>query len=77
MAAMPTNPSPESEGWSYWPTAVSVPMRLSRSGVPNGFMLSAEKGKERLLLELAYEIEQARPFLRIQDAAPVSADAGR
>lgn len=52
-------------------------MRLSRSGVPNGFMLSAKKGKERLLLELAYEIEQARPFLRIQDAAPVSADAGR
>lgn len=56
--------------------AISVPMTLSRSGVPIGVMLSARKGKERLLLELAYEIEQARPFLRIQDAVALPADAG-
>lgn len=47
--------------------SISVPMALSANGLPIGVLLSARRGKERLLLELAYEIEQARPFARIQD----------
>jgi amidase len=36
-------------------------------GLPIGVHLSALHGDERTLLELAYEIEEARPFTRIQD----------
>ena len=32
-------------------------------------MLSATHGAERLLLELALQVEQAHPFERIQDAS--------
>jgi amidase len=42
--------------------AMSVPLSWSRSGLPIGSHFSAAKGEERTLLELAYELEQARPW---------------
>jgi amidase len=48
--------------------AISLPLAESANGLPVGMMLSAEKGAEVRLLELAYELEEARPWARIQDA---------
>lgn len=48
--------------------AISLPLAQSASGMPVGMMFSAPLGAERRLLELAYELEQARPWARIQDA---------
>ena len=48
--------------------AISLPLAQSASGLPIGLHFSAPHGKERVLLELAYELEAARPFARIQDA---------
>ncbi|HTY29829.1 amidase [Mycobacterium sp.] len=48
--------------------AISLPMAQSAGGMPVGMMLSADLGQESLLLELAYEIEEARPWARIQAA---------
>lgn len=48
--------------------AISLPLGQTRSGLPIGSHLSADHGDERTLLELAYELEAARPFARIQDA---------
>lgn len=42
--------------------AMSVPLAWSAGGLPIGSHFSAKKGEERLLLELAYELEQARPW---------------
>jgi amidase len=47
--------------------AMSLPLGMSSAGLPIGMQLSAAHGHERLLLELAYELEDARPFARIQD----------
>ena len=47
--------------------AVSLPAGLDARGLPVGVQLSAGPGHERRLLEVAYELEAARPFLRIQD----------
>lgn len=47
--------------------AISVPAPLTPGGLPVGVMFSAKKGEERKLLEIAFEIEEARPFARIQD----------
>ena len=47
--------------------AVSLPLGRSAEGLPVGVQLSALHGEERLLLELSYELEAARPFARIQD----------
>src|SRR5262249_24506467 len=44
--------------------AMSVPLSWSRNGLPIGSHFSAAKGEERKLLELAYELEQARPWAR-------------
>lgn len=49
--------------------AISLPMSLSREGLPIGIQLSAAHGDERTLLELAYALEAAQPFRRIQDEA--------
>jgi amidase len=38
---------------------------VSSRGLPIGVHLSADLGDERTLLELAYELEEARPFRRI------------
>ena len=41
---------------------ISVPAGLTREGLPIGVHLSARLGQDRTLLELAYELEAARPF---------------
>jgi len=47
--------------------AMSVPLAWSEGGLPIGAHFSAAKGAERTLLELAYELESARPWA---DRAP-------
>ncbi len=47
--------------------AMSLPMGMSAAGLPVGVQLSAAQGYDRRLLELAFELEEARPFPRIQD----------
>ena len=50
--------------------AISLPLGFDEpTGMPIGVMLSADLGRERALLELALQIEQAAPFRRIQDQA--------
>jgi amidase len=48
--------------------AISLPLGRTNEGLPIGVQLSAPVGSERQLLELAYELEQARPFRRIVEA---------
>ncbi|HVQ99995.1 MAG TPA: amidase family protein, partial [Mycobacterium sp.] len=50
--------------------AISLPLAQSAAGLPVGMMLSADIGREARLLELAYELEEARPWARIASAAP-------
>lgn len=45
--------------------AISLPMGQSAKGLPIAVQLSSAHGAERTLLELAFEIEQARPWQRI------------
>ncbi len=47
--------------------AVSLPLGTDPAGLPLGLQLSTGLGREATLLELAYELEQARPWRRIQD----------
>lgn len=49
--------------------AISLPLGQSETGLPIGMMFASTVGQEARLLELAYELEQARPWRRIQDAA--------
>ncbi len=42
--------------------AVSLPLASTAGGLPLGMMFSAPAGHEARLLELAYELEQARPW---------------
>ncbi len=49
--------------------AVSLPLGESASGLPVGMMFSAPLGCDARLLELAYELEAARPWARIQSGA--------
>jgi amidase len=50
--------------------AISLPLAQTADGMPVGMMFSATLGREARLLELAYELEVARPWRRIQDPAP-------
>jgi amidase len=47
--------------------AISLPLGRSVEGLPLGMMLAAGAGREATLLELAYELEAAQPWARIQD----------
>ncbi|MGV0992668.1 MAG: amidase [Mycobacterium sp.] len=49
--------------------AISLPMAQSGNGMPVGMMFGAPLGQERRLLELAYELEAARPWPGIQSQA--------
>ena len=46
--------------------AISLPLTQSSSGMPVGMMFGAPWGLERRLLELAFELEAARPWAQIQ-----------
>lgn len=47
--------------------AIALPTGAAANGLPIGVHVSAAHGKEQTLLELAYELEQATPWRRIQD----------
>jgi amidase len=49
--------------------AISLPLAESASGMPVGMMLHADVGREARLLELAFELEEARPWTGIQSRA--------
>ncbi len=48
--------------------SISLPMGMSPEGLPIGVLVTGRRGSERLLLQLALEIEAAQPWRRIQDA---------
>ena len=48
--------------------AVSLPLATTAAGLPHGMMLGAAHGQEAMLLELAYELEEARPWPLLADA---------
>jgi amidase len=48
--------------------AISLPVATTACGMPQGMMLSAGHGREALLLELAYELEEAHPWPLLRDA---------
>ncbi|MRJ77970.1 amidase [Aeromicrobium sp. SMF47] len=47
--------------------AISLPLGRSSADMPVGIHFSADHGDEQTLLEIAYELEAAQPFARIQD----------
>jgi amidase len=42
--------------------AISLPLAMSKTGLPVGVMFGAKVGDEKTLLELSYELEQAAPW---------------
>ena len=49
---------------------MSIPMgQTAIDGLPISMQISANIGDEKTLIELAYEIEEAKPWRRIQDAS--------
>ena len=46
---------------------ISLPLATTVAGLPQGMMLSAGHGRKSMLLSVAYELEDARPWRRIQD----------
>ena len=48
--------------------AISLPLGVGGNGMPIGVQIASSQGHEARLLEVAYELEAARPFARIQDA---------
>ena len=44
-----------------------APMGLNQNGLPLGVQFAAAIGQERRLIELAFEIEEARPWPRIEE----------
>ncbi|MFN2540507.1 MAG: amidase [Mycobacteriales bacterium] len=49
--------------------AISLPLGQTSDGRPIGIHLSAEHGDERTLLEIAFELEEAKPFPRLGQTA--------
>jgi amidase len=47
--------------------AISLPLSTDSHGLPIGIHFCAPFGQEKLLLELAYELEEAQPFRRIYE----------
>jgi amidase len=47
--------------------AISLPLARTAAGLPQGMMLSSGVGQEVRLLELAYELEEARPWPRLSE----------
>ncbi len=47
--------------------AISLPLVTTAAGLPQGMMLGAGLGREDTLLELAYELEEAVPWARIDE----------
>jgi amidase len=45
--------------------AISLPLATTANGLPQGMMFGAAAGREATLIELAYELEDAFPFARI------------
>ena len=45
--------------------AISLPLAATASGMPLGMQFAAGAGHEATLIELAYELEEARAFARI------------
>ncbi|MBW1842294.1 MAG: amidase [Deltaproteobacteria bacterium] len=45
--------------------AISLPLGMSRKGLPIGIHFAAAAGREKLLLELAFELEEASPWPRL------------
>ncbi len=45
--------------------AISLPLAATSGGLPMGMMFAAGAGREALLLELAFELEEAAPFAKI------------
>ena len=43
--------------------AMSLPLGWTTGGLPVGIQFSAANGAEKMLLELAYEIEAAQPWI--------------
>jgi amidase len=48
--------------------AISLPLAMSAAGMPVGMMLSSTRGQEAGLLEIAYELEEAKPWPRFRGA---------
>jgi amidase len=44
--------------------AISLPMGWTSAGLPVGVQVCAGPGQERVLLELAYELEAAQPWVQ-------------
>ena len=42
--------------------AISLPLSWNDAGLPIGSMFMANYGQERVLLELAYQLEEAQPW---------------
>jgi len=47
--------------------AISLPMGMSRDGLPIGIQLASNLGQEQILLELAYELEEAQPWQHLHN----------
>ncbi|HEY3527753.1 MAG TPA: amidase [Nocardioides sp.] len=59
--------------WTPWQNAtgapaISLPLATTSAGLPLGMMLAADHGREAMLLELGFELEEARPWPLLRDA---------
>jgi amidase len=52
--------------------AISLPLATTSEGLPQGMMFGAGAGQEGALLELAYELEEARPWPLLKDVTSIS-----